>query len=125
MSLMGERRPTGERQIPGAILPPDLTCRSAIRAVISYPMASRPRTANRRLLARLISGPASVSSDRGLAINLGTSSGLTMSPTDLPIWAGKLRAWLSAVTLWRCAPAVRGTTAALNRRQAISLAVQS
>lgn len=73
MSLMGGRRSTFERQISGAISPPDLTCRSAIHAVISYPMASRPPTANRRLLARLISGPAtgltSVNLDRGLAID--------------------------------------------------------
>lgn len=97
MSLMG---PNGVQlshvRSPGAISPPDLTSRSAIHAVISYPMASRSRTANRRLLARLISGPAtgltSVNLNRGLAIDPGSSSGLTSSPADLLIWAAKLRA---------------------------------
>ena len=105
---------------PGAISRPDLTSRSAIHAVISYPMTSCPRTANRHLLARLISGPTTVLTsaklDRDLAIDPGSSSELASSPADLPIWAAKLGAPLSGVRLWRCAPAVRGRTAAVNTR---------
>lgn len=112
---------------PGAISSPDLTSRSAIHAVSSYPMTSRPRTANRHLLARLISGPTTVLTSVNLdrAIDPGSSSGLASSPADLPIWAAQLRAPLSGVTLRRCAPAVRGRTAAVNRRHPISLTVQS
>jgi len=81
---------------PGTISPPDLTSRSAMHAVISYAMTSHPRSANRHLFARLISGPTtvrtSVNLDRGLVIDSGCSSGLASSPADLPIWAAKLRA---------------------------------
>jgi len=92
-------------------------------------MASRPRIANRRLLARLIFGPAtvltSVNLDRGLAIDPGSSSELTSSPADLPIWSSEVEGTAFRSQALAMRTAVRGRTAAANRSRPISLNVQS